>query len=50
MNPLDLNGKIILVTGASGGIGRETSTLLAKLGATLVLVGRDADKLKKLQL
>ena len=49
MNPLDLNGKIILVTGASGGIGRETSTLLAKLGATLVLVGRDADKLKKLQ-
>ena len=49
MNPLDLKGKTILVTGASGGIGQETSTLLAKLGASLVLVGRDADKLKKLQ-
>jgi NADP-dependent 3-hydroxy acid dehydrogenase YdfG len=35
-----LDGKIALVTGAGTGIGRETATLLAQEGATVVLTGR----------
>jgi retinol dehydrogenase-14 len=37
-----LDGKVALVTGGTGGIGRETALGLAKLGATVVVVGRDA--------
>lgn len=37
-NPMDLTGKRILITGAGSGIGRETSIVLNKLGATLVLL------------
>jgi NAD(P)-dependent dehydrogenase (short-subunit alcohol dehydrogenase family) len=44
-NPLNLKGHSILVTGASSGIGRETSVLLSKLGARLVLVSRNAERL-----
>ena len=36
-NPFSLEGKVILVTGAAGGIGRATSLECAKLGACLVL-------------
>jgi NAD(P)-dependent dehydrogenase (short-subunit alcohol dehydrogenase family) len=36
-----LDGKVALVTGGTGGIGRETALGLAKLGATVVVVGRD---------
>ena len=39
-NPMNLTDRKILVTGASSGIGRETSILLSKLGAQLVLTGR----------
>lgn len=42
---IDLKGKTILVTGASSGIGRATALLCAKLGAKLVLNGRDASRL-----
>ena len=41
-----LEGKKILITGASSGIGLETSIELSRLGAVLVLVGRSKDKLK----
>ncbi len=46
-NPMDVSGKRILVTGASSGIGRATSVLLSELGAKLVLMGRDADRLEE---
>lgn len=45
VNPMELTGRRVLVTGASSGIGRETSILLSRLGATLVLVARRADAL-----
>ena len=40
-----VEGKTILVTGASSGIGREVSIHLSKFGANIILVGRDAEKL-----
>ncbi|RKI38551.1 SDR family oxidoreductase [Corallococcus sp. AB004] len=36
-----LDGKVCLITGATGGIGQETAKALARRGATLVLSGRD---------
>jgi NAD(P)-dependent dehydrogenase (short-subunit alcohol dehydrogenase family) len=45
LNPLDLSGRVVLVTGASSGIGRDTAVLLSQLGARLVLVGRNSGRL-----
>ncbi|SHK26480.1 SDR family NAD(P)-dependent oxidoreductase [Fibrobacter sp. UWB12] len=45
-NPFSLQGKTILVTGASSGIGRAIAEACAKMGATIVLNGRNADRLK----
>ena len=39
-NPFSLEGKTILVTGASSGIGRATAIECSKLGANLILTGR----------
>ncbi len=39
-----MNGKICLVTGGTNGIGRATAQALAQMGATVVIVGRDAQK------
>jgi NAD(P)-dependent dehydrogenase (short-subunit alcohol dehydrogenase family) len=47
INPMELENRIILVTGASSGIGRETAILLSQLGARLILVGRNAVQLEK---
>lgn len=44
-NFLDLETTKILVTGASGAIGRATAQLASSLGATCVLWGRDQDRL-----
>ena len=40
----DVDGKTIMVTGASRGIGLESSVALARLGARVVMVGRDAGR------
>lgn len=46
INPMEMTGKCVLVTGASSGIGRATARLLSELGARLVLVGRDRERLQ----
>ena len=43
---LDLAGKVVVVTGASGGLGAETARAIASTGATVVLVARNAKKLE----
>lgn len=45
-NPFDLTGKLILITGASSGIGRATAIECAKMGATVLLSGRNEERLK----
>ena len=40
----DLTGKVAIVTGGNGGIGLGIARGLARAGATLLLVGRDAAK------
>lgn len=46
---MDLKGKRILLTGATGGLGQELALLLAQKGAVLTLVGRDKTKLNLLK-
>ncbi len=46
---MDLKGKRILLTGATGGLGQELALLLAEKGAVLTLVGRDNTKLNLLK-
>ncbi len=36
-----MHGKVVLITGGTGGIGMATATGIAKLGATVVVVGHD---------
>ncbi len=38
------SGKVILITGGTGGIGLEIAIGLAKLGGTIVVTGRDRDR------
>ena len=45
---MDVKGKTVLLTGATGGIGEAFSQELAKAGAQLILVSRSADKLTAL--
>lgn len=44
-NPMSLAGKIILVTGASSGIGRATAVECSKLGAQVICVARNRERL-----
>lgn len=46
-NPFSLAGKQILVTGASSGIGRGIALACAKMGATVVLNGRNETRLQE---
>ena len=45
-NPFSLQGKTILITGASSGIGAETAVECSRLGATIVLTGRNEERLQ----
>lgn len=45
LDPTALLDRTILVTGASSGLGRASAVMLSRLGARLVLVGRNEDRL-----
>lgn len=46
-NPFSLEGKTILVTGASSGIGRGVAVTCSKMGATVIINGRNVSKLQE---
>lgn len=46
-NPFSLHGKTILVTGASSGIGRCIAIECSKMGAKVVITGRDVHRLNE---
>lgn len=46
INPMDLSGRVFVVTGASSGIGRDNAIFLSELGASVVMVGRSAEQLE----
>ena len=46
---LSLKGKVVLITGATRGIGRAGAEGMAALGAELILVGRDEKRLQETQ-
>ncbi len=46
---MEISGKVIIITGASSGIGAATARELARHGATLVLAARREDELVALQ-
>lgn len=45
-NPFTLEGKVILVTGASSGIGKATAIECSRMGAKMIILGRDEERLK----
>ena len=47
INPFSLEGKTILVTGSSSGIGRGIAIECSKMGAKVILNGRNVDRLKE---
>lgn len=46
-NPFTLVGKQILVTGASSGIGKAIAVACAKMGATVIVTGRNVERLNE---
>ena len=46
-NPFSLEGKTILVTGASSGIGRGIAVTCSKMGAKVIINGRNISKLQE---
>ena len=46
---IDLRDKVVVITGASSGIGKATARAFAQKGALVVLAARRSDKLKELE-
>ena len=46
-NPYSLRGKKILVTGASSGIGRGIAIECSRIGASVIITGRNAERLQE---
>ena len=46
-NPFSLEGKTVLVTGASSGIGQATAIECSKMGATLIITARNEERLNE---
>ena len=46
-NPFSLEGKSIFITGASSGIGRASAILVSKMGADVIITGRNEERLNE---
>lgn len=46
-NNLNLNNKNIIITGASSGIGRQCAINFSQLGANVILIARNKEKLEQ---
>jgi NAD(P)-dependent dehydrogenase (short-subunit alcohol dehydrogenase family) len=46
-NPFSLKDKTILITGASSGIGKATAIECSRMGANVIITGRDETRLKE---
>jgi len=44
---MDFKNKVVLITGASSGIGKDTAIEFAKKGANIILVSRTKENLEK---
>ena len=47
--PSDMSGRVVLITGATSGLGRTAALELASSGARIIAVGRNAARLKSVQ-
>lgn len=46
-NPFTLEGKTIIVTGASSGIGQQVAITCSKMGAKVAIIGRNQERLEE---
>lgn len=49
-NHLQIHGKIVIITGGNGGIGKATALALAKRGGRIYLACRDLKKAEQVQM
>ena len=47
LNPMNMDGRVIMITGAAQGIGRGVAQKASELGATLVLVDLNEEGIKE---